>query len=171
MSFLPAGNAAPPLSLTAISSKRPINLQNRADKLMLLFHGYQTAVLAGRVIQGVRESYPDPNQLLIASVADLRSVPRLLQGAAKKIMDDAYKQAATYVPASEDPADHIIILPDWKGSVFTAYQVPKINGQVALVLIDERRRVQGSYLGDEPLQGALALLNGRAGSIGNLAQK
>lgn len=158
MSFLPAGSPAPEFSLTAVTSKRTIDLQNEAARLMLLFHGYQTAVLAGSIVQTVRETYPDPDKLLIASVADLTIVPRLLHGAAKKIMGDAYNQAAAYVPDSEDPTDHIIILPDWKGSVFSAYQVPNNNGQVAVVLVDEKRLIQGSYAGEEPLQGALDLL-------------
>jgi hypothetical protein len=91
----------------------------------------------------------------------MRIVPRLLRGMAEKIMRDAYHQAAAHVPADQDPADHIIILPDWQGRVFAAYQVPENKGQVALVLIDRAQQIQGSYLGQKPEEGALALLNGR----------
>lgn len=161
MPLLPEGSEAPPFALTAAVSERPVNLQISADKLLLIFHTYHTAVLVGSIVKTVRETYPDPEQLFIASVTDLRSIPRLLHGVARKIIRDAYHQAAQEVPEGEDPADHIIILPDWKGKAFTAYQVPESNNQVSLVLIDRARLIQGTYLGDDPLPEALALLNGR----------
>jgi hypothetical protein len=158
MSLLPAGSPAPDFSLTAVTSERQINPHNMPGRLLLMFHGYQTAVLVGSVVQALKEDYPDPEQLGMVSVVDLRAIPRLLHGVANKIMHDAYQQAAGQVPDGQNAADHIVILPDWKGVAFEAYQVPKSNDQVALVLIDEEHLIQGSYLGDEPLQGALALL-------------
>jgi hypothetical protein len=73
-------------------------------------------------------------------------------------MRDAYNQAAREVPDGYEVADHIIILPDWKGAAFKAYQVPQSHDQVALVLVDEAKMVQGNYLGKEPLVGARELL-------------
>lgn len=159
MSFLPSGSPAPDFSLTAVVSKRTISPQDTPNKLLLLFHGYEAATLAGSVIAGVREVYPDPQRLVIASVADLRVVPRLLKGMAEKIMGDAYQQAAQQVPQGEDAADHVVILPDWQGAVFEAYGVPRSNGQVALVLVNEESLIGGSYIGDAPLAGALSLLD------------
>ena len=162
MPFLPPSSPAPDFALTAVVSERTVSPQNTPGRLLLIFHGYETAVLAGSVIAGVREVHPDPQQLLIASVADLRVVPRLLKGMAEKIMRDAYQQAAQQVPPEENAADHVVILPDWAGTVFEAYGVPKSNGQVALVLVDEESQIGGSYLGDAPLAGALTLLDGES---------
>ncbi len=161
MSFLATGSPAPDFSLRAVVSERSISPTNMPGQLLLIFHGYQAAALVGRTIQAIRGFYPDPQQLLIASVADMRIVPRLLRGMAEKIMRDAYHQAAARVPADQDPADHIIILPDWQGRVFAAYQIPENKGQVALVLIDQAQLIQGSYLGDKPQEAALTLLDGR----------
>ena len=161
MSFLPAGSPAPDFSLTAVVSERTISPTNITGQLLLIFHGYQAAALVGRTIEAIRAVYPDPQQLLIASVADMRIVPRLLRGMAEKIMGDAYHQAAAHVPSGQEPADHIIILPDWQGRVFAAYQIPENKGQVALVLIDQDQLIQDTYLGHEPQEAALALLNSR----------
>ena len=94
MSFLAAGSPAPDFSLTAVVSKRSISPSNIPGQLLLIFHGYQAAALVGQTIRNIRHVYPDPRQLLIASVADMRIVPRLLRGMAEKIMRDAYHQAA-----------------------------------------------------------------------------
>ena len=158
MSFLANGSAAPDFSLTAVVSKRRISPLQMPGKTLLFFHGYQTAVQVGAVVKALKEDYPDPEQVVMASVVDLRAIPRFIHGLARKIMRDAYHQAAREVPDGQEVPDHIIILPDWKGVAFEAYQVPKRNDQVALVLIDEGHLIQGSYLGHEPLQGALALL-------------
>lgn len=158
--FLPNGTPAPAFSSKAVVSERPISPQNTAGALLLIFHSYQTAAAVAKVIQTVREVYPNPDQVLLASVADMRIVPRLLRGTAKNIMRNAYKKAANQVPPGQDPADHIIILPDWNGVIFKAYRVPDVAGQVALVLIDESKVIQGSYLGAQPAQAALVLIAG-----------
>ncbi len=163
MPLLASGVKAPPFSLTAVVSDRAVTLQNSAERMLLMFHGYQTSRLVGEVVKGVRGSYPDAERLLVASVPDLSFLPRLMHPIANKIMRDAYQEAAALVPESEDPADHILILPDWKGSAFAAYQVPKSSEDVALVLIDQARRIQGTYVGGEPVGAALALLNGSGG--------
>jgi hypothetical protein len=160
MSFLATGRAAPAFSLTAVVSDRQVNLNNEAERLLLIFHTYHTARLVGATVKNLRFTFPDPERLLVASVPDLSAIPRLLHGLAKKIMRDAYHEAAQEVPASQNAADHIIILPDWKGSVLKAYQVPKGNSQVAMVLIDQARLIQGTYWGAEPVEAALPLLNG-----------
>lgn len=158
MKFLPDGAPAPPFALQAVVSERPINLQNTNVPLLLVFHSYQTASQVGELIPAVREVYPHPEQALIASVADMRDVPRLFQGAAKKIMRSTYQQAAKQIPAGQNPADHIIILPDWQGNTFEAYHVPDTRSQLALVLIDPARTIHSSYQGPQPAQAAITLL-------------
>jgi hypothetical protein len=158
MSFLPAGNPAPDFSLTAVVSKRMISPRQVPGKFLLFFHGYQTAVQVGAAVKMLKKDYFDLDQVAMASVVDLRGIPRLIHPLAKKIMRDAYHQAAQEVPDGHEAADHIVILPDWKGAAFEAYQVPENHDQVALVLIDEAKMIQGSYMGKEPLAGARKLL-------------
>jgi hypothetical protein len=163
MPIIADGRTAPDFSLTAVVSKRQVTLQDGADQLLLIFHTYHTARLVGDTVKRVKRTNPDPDRLLVAAVTDLSSIPRLLHGVARKILSDAYQEAAQEVPPGEQVADHIVILPDWKGSVSKAYQVPKGNDKVAMVLIDQARLIQGTYVGQEPVEAALALLNGAGG--------
>ncbi len=156
--LLPVGSPAPHFSLTAIASNRQINPASATGLLLLIFHSYQTVDEARLIIRAVRESYPSPDQILIASVADMRIVPRLARGMAKRIMQNAYEEAKKEIPEGHEPSDHIIILPDWYGKVFDAYNVPNTSGEVALVIIYESQIVQGSYKGHEPVMAVLELL-------------
>lgn len=158
MPFLANGSAAPDFSLTAVVSERTISPLQTPGKFLLFFHSYHTAVQVGAVVKALKADYPDTDELLMASVVDLRAIPRLIHGLARKIMRDAYHQAAREVPEGQEVADHIIVLPDWKGAAFAAYQIPKSDDQVALVLIDKVKLIAGSYLGKEPLVGARELL-------------
>jgi hypothetical protein len=156
--FLPDNAPAPPFSAKAQVSQRPISLGAATGELLLIFHSYQTALAAARITRAVREVYPEPDQVLVASAADMRVVPRLLRGTAKAIIKNAYLEASRQVPAGQDPADHIIILADWTGALFEAYQVPDTNQQVALVLVDKSKVIAGSYFGAQPEVAALSLL-------------
>ena len=155
---LSAGVSAPPFSLKAEVSQRPVNLQSAAAPLLLVFHSYQTVSTVADVIRAVRQKYPLPEQTLIAGVADLRVVPRLLRSTAKAFIKSAFNEASKEVPAGHDPADHIIILSDWDGALFNAYQVPRTDQQAALVLVNDTQTVAGSYFGSQPAQAALSLL-------------
>jgi hypothetical protein len=163
--FLPDNTPAPSFSAKAQVSDRPVSLQSTAGPLLLVFHSYQTAPVVAEVIRGVRNIYPSHDRILIAGVADMRVVPRFLRGAAKTIIRNAYEEAAKQVPPGQDPADHIIILPDWNGVMFKAYRVPDTSEQVALVLINDSKMIQGSYQGAQPVQASLSLLaSGRISS-------
>jgi hypothetical protein len=158
--FLPNDTAAPTFSARAQVSQRPIDLATAKGDLLLIFHSYQTATVAAKITRAVREVYQSPDQVLIASVADMRIVPRLLRGTAKAIIKNAYSEAANLVPAGQDPADHIIILADWSGALFKAYRVPPTTQQVALILINQAKAIAGHYTGAQPEQAALSLLAG-----------
>lgn len=143
--------------MEAAVSGRTVALQSVPGLLLLVFHSYQTARAVGDVITAVRDTYPSPNQVLVAGVADMRPVPRLLRGAASAIIKSAYQEAQTYVPPGHDPADHIIILPDWEGDLYRAYRAPRTDRQLALVLVDEAKRIAGTYYGPRPVASALSL--------------
>lgn len=162
MSFIAEGVPAPPFVIKAEVSGRSLTPNSGSGALLLVFHSYQTASTVGEIIRAIRQVYPDPGQVLIAGVTDMQVVPRFLRGTAKTFIQNAYHEASKEVPPGQDPADHIIILPDWDGAVHRAYQAPPTNSHVALVLIDEAQLIAGSYFGERPAQAALALLaNGR----------
>ena len=156
--FLPDDSPAPSFSMKAEVSQRLISLETAAGALLLIFHGYQAVSAVAEITHAVRKSYPSKEQVLIAAVADLRIVPRMFRGPAKAIIRNAYHNAAEQIPDGQNPADHIIILADWKGSLFSAYQVPPTKGQVALVLVNDSKVMSGTYMGDQPARAALRML-------------
>lgn len=157
--FLPDGTPAPPFALKAEVSKRQVDLQNTSGALLLLFHSRQTAPNVVEVARAVRETYPSPDQLLIANIADMRIVPRLLRGAVRAFIKSAYNEAIAQIPSGQDPADHIIILSDWDGKLFQAYRIPPTDRQMALVYVNESKKIAGSYIGTQPAHAALSFLS------------
>lgn len=156
--LLPDNTPAPPFSAKAQVSQRPVSLSAATGELLLVFHSYQTALIAARITRAVKEVYPAPDQVMVVSVADMRVVPRLLRGTAKAIIKNAYLEASRQVPDGQDPADHILILADWTGALFEAYRVPPTNQHVALVLIDKAKVIAGNHFGAQPEDAALSLL-------------
>lgn len=158
MPFLPEGTAAPPFSLRAVPTKRKVSMPlGNGTPAMMLFVGAQTATGMESVVRDVRLRYPDPSQLMIINVVDLRGVPKLLRGTAETIMRAAYDKAAEQIPDGHDPAEHLILLPDWKGKLFKAYGVPDVNKHLALVMVDESSTIRGHYHGPDIGQAAVKL--------------
>ena len=58
---------------------------------------------------------------------DARVVPRLFRGTAEGMMEREYREAAAAMPKGYDPAEHLILLPDWKGEVVRAYGVDHLG--------------------------------------------
>jgi hypothetical protein len=144
---------APRFELKAIASGRTFRLQDYYGKpVVLLFVDYNTGRSTREVVISLRRIYPEFNKVPIALIVDLRIVPKLFRGTATRVMESAYKQAATEIPASEDPGDHLILLPDWTGDVFKAYQVGDVSRNIYVVLVGINGRVAAVYQGQNPTQ-------------------
>lgn len=157
--FLAAGTPAPPFTLTAVASNRKISPQIYTGiPLMINFLNYRTSTAVRRVVIDTRRHYPDHNRLAIINLIDLHIVPRLMRGVATTFMENAYRQAATEIPAPYDPADHLLLLPDWTGEIHKAYRVPDVSNHIAVVIVDRAGKIHGSYHGPQPQQTALELL-------------
>lgn len=157
--FYPAGGPAPAFSLTAVKSGRTVgNKASQGQVVVLIFHGRETVHAAVEVNTAVRPDFPNPRKVALASVLDLSIVPRLLQGAVKPMLEQAYDQAAREVPKEYDPADFVFLLPDWKGDVTKAFHVKDTGKQGAVVVITPAGQVVGSYQGTELGAQALALV-------------
>ena len=131
----------PEVVLTAIVSGREISLRNIGAPLVLIFHAQDTARTALEVNRTVRGAYPDAREVVIASVIDLRSFPVMFKGMVEDELEKAYHNSASRLPAGADPADHVILLPDWKGAVHTALDVKNSNAQAAVVVADRAGQI------------------------------
>ncbi len=139
-----------------------MRLRERAGrKVVLVFHLQGTAPTARGINHAVRERFPDPEDVLIASVIDLSIVPPLYWMTVGLVLGSAYEQATRELPPNVDPADYLVILPDWGGRVSRGYGVRNTGRAAAIVVVDEGSNITLSYQGERPVEAVLeALENG-----------
>lgn len=131
-------------------------------KVVLVFHLQGTAPTARGINRAVRERFPDPEEVIIASVIDLSVVPPVYWMTVGLVLGSAYEQATRELPPDVDPADYLVILPDWGGRVSRDYGVRSTGrAAAAIVVVDEDSNITLSYQGERPVGAVLeALENG-----------
>lgn len=150
---------APPINLKAIASGRFFRLEDhRGRPVILLFVDHNTGYKTREVVIAIRRRYPDFAEVPIATVVDLHVVPKLFQRVAEQFMESAYRKAAAEVPPGFDPADHLVLLPDWSGTITRAYGIGDVSKQIYLVAVDARGVISHKYQGPRLAEQALTFL-------------
>jgi hypothetical protein len=150
----------PPITITAAGSKRKIPLNKLGRPVLLLFLWQETEPLADDVRDAVRAKYPEPAQVMIVNLADLRGIPRLLRRMVEPEMAKGYKRTVAKLPPdTERPYEHVIILPDWKGEVAQAVGIDDTHETPAVALMDSDASIVGYYQGFELAKAAMELLD------------
>ena len=152
---LPAG------TLEAAGSGRKIDLHALPAPTLFVCHNENTTSAVAVVSEHVRAQVPDPAELLIVSCVDLHHVPKMFRAVANKAMAKAYATTADLLPDGLDPLDHVIILPDWNGSVRRAFGFDDVGEEAGVGLVDGDGTIMGSYRGIDGLDAALAMLRQR----------
>ncbi len=155
---LETGEKAPHFSLLAAGSGRRVSLEGAAGrKAVLIFHLQGTAPTAREINRAVRARHP-PEEVLIASVVDLSVVPPVYWMSVSLILNTAYNQAAAELPSDTDPADYVVILPDWAGFVSRNYGVRNTGRAAVIVIVDEDSNVASYYQGERPVEAVFGAL-------------
>ena len=150
---------APDFDLLAAGSGRRVRRRELAGrKVVLVFHLQGTAPTAREVNRAVRERFPDPEEVLVASVIDLSIVPPFYWMTVGLVLGNAYDQATRELPSNVDPADYLVILPDWGGRVSRDYGVRRTDRAAAVVVLDEDSNIALSYQGERPVEAVLGTL-------------
>lgn len=136
-----AAGSLPAVVLKAVVSGREMALDETDVPLVLVFHAQDTAQDAVAVNKAVRSVHRDPADVLVASVIDLRSFPSMFRGMVEAELEKAYHNAAGRLPEGADPADHVILLPDWDGAVYDALEIKNANAQAAVIVADRQGRI------------------------------
>ncbi len=153
------GERAPDFDLLAAGSGRRVSLRGSAGRpRVLIFHLQGTAPTAREINRAVREHYPSPEDVLVASVIDLSIVPPVYWMTVGLVLGQAYENAAAELPPETDPADYVVILPDWGGRVSRAYGARRTNRAAAIVVVDEDSNLSGFYQGERPVEAVLEML-------------
>ena len=148
-------SAAPALTFTAIESKRRFEIANIDRRTVLLLISQETSNTVDPVIAEVRVKYELASDVQIANVVDLRKFPRLVRKVAETLMSHRYKESAKELPPGHDPAEWVIILPDWDGELMKALEITDVSEELAVAVIAPGGRLLGVHQG--PGAGAAAL--------------
>ena len=149
----------PNKNIKAIGSDREFNFQDFGATTVLIFHYQDTAGMARSLNNAIREKYPLASDILIASVLDLHSIPKIARGMTESMVVREYKKAANGLKDNQTPEDFIIILPDWNGQMTKALGFKDTNNEVGLAIIDSSGYVQNTYQGDDPESMIIAQLD------------
>lgn len=139
----------PDKTLTAIGSGREINLQNLGVPTVLIFHYRGTAGVARNLNNIIREKYP-ASQVLVASVLDLHSIPKLARGATEAMIGREYKNAVNDLKEDQAPEDYVILIADWNGGITKSLGFKKTDKQAGLAVFDSSGYLIDKYQGDGP---------------------
>jgi hypothetical protein len=142
----------------AIGSKRKIDLRQTGVLTLLVCHGRETAAEATQVHVAVRQQYPQSSTLLAASLVDLKIVPRMFRGVAEAALREVHKQAVASLEEGMPPEEHIVILPDWDGSVTASLGLRNTSSAAGVILLDGEGNLLEVYQGADLAETTLSLL-------------
>lgn len=156
---------APDITLTAVVSKRKFTLNALATPTLLLLFDQGTSGNLDPVIAAVREVWATADLVQIANVVDLRKFPKLVRKVAESLLNNSYKKNAENVQEGRDPADYIIILPDWDARVMKALGITGVSARIAIAVLAPGGKLIGTYQGeDEPAKAVEMLREATASS-------
>jgi hypothetical protein len=138
----------PSIKLTAVGSNRRLTLDRLGIPILLVFLWLDTQDYAEVINRAVRKRYPDSSQVMIANVASLRGIPGIFRGLAENEMKKAYREISAQLPKDLDPAEYVIILPDWKGECARTLGLRDLSSQPAVAVIDQEGMVTGVHQGE-----------------------
>jgi len=150
----------PEFTLATAGSGLELDLDRPLTPLLLLFHDQHSAQTALAVNLAVRERVAEADDLLIASVVNMSSVPRLFRPMAQAALDKGYQDAAQRLPDGMDPERYILILPDWSGEVTGFTGFTGLDRQPGALLVASEGQILGSYQGPAAQEQILSWLDG-----------
>jgi len=132
---------------------------------VLVFHLQGTAPTAREINHAVRERFPSPDDVLVGSVVDLSIGPPVYWLSVSLVLNTAYAMATAELPSNADPADYVMILPDWNGRVSREYGARDTGRAAVVVVVDEDSNVATAYRGERPVEAVLKALESCTSSI------
>jgi hypothetical protein len=150
---------APSFFLTAIGASRIVGGPPGPDSpLLLIFHGNAGAETAFHINADLRAIYPSIDQLQIASIIDLRNIPRFMRSAVQQTIMAAFQTIARQIPRDVDPREYVVLAPDWEGKVTHAFAMDGNTQDVGIAIITAPWIVRATYQGKDVRSKAIALV-------------
>ena len=150
---------APSFFLTAVGAARIVGgPPGPATPLLLIFHEYSGAETVFNMNAALRAEYPTIEQLQIASVVCLQQIPRYMRSTVEQMLLAAYHQAASAIPATHDPTEYVLIVPDWDAKASIAFGMDDCGDHIGVALVVDGWQLFETYRGPEPLSAAFRML-------------
>lgn len=140
---LAPGAPLPAFSIAAAVSGRTVdNAYLAGHRAVVVLHGAKNTDAPKEVARLVRAKSMDPKDPILVTVVDLRAMAGIWRKVAEAQLKSTYQKLATKVPAGQDPADHILICPDWDGSVCAALGAAEAGTQAVAVVVGADGKVR-----------------------------
>jgi hypothetical protein len=153
-----AGCTLPSTTLTAAGSERDFKMTALPSPALFIFHGESNTDVVAEANTAVRAHYPLASQLLMASIVDLHHIPRLFRSMAQSALKKAYERSAQLIPDELDPAQYVVILPDWDGAVTKVIGFEAVGESAGIAVVDEAGNLHGAFQGEGAAEAALTCL-------------
>lgn len=151
---------APDVTLKSVVSGREVSLRRPGAELVLILPTQATTEMVNPLRAALRDRFPDPAKVIIASAVDLHQVPRLMRKMGETALANRYAEVAATLQPGQDPARYIVMCPDWKGELPGKLGLPDLGPDLGVVVIAADGSVAGLYKGMEPLDDTVGWLEG-----------
>ncbi len=151
---------APGITLKSVVSNRQVDLRKPGAVLVLVMPTQATTEAVNPLRAALRERFPDPAKVVIASVVDLRQVPRLMRKMGESALANRYKEVVAGLQPGQDPAQYVVMCPDWNGEVPGKLGFGDLGSEMGVAVIATDGTVAGTYQGLEPLEATAQLISG-----------
>lgn len=150
---------APSFFLTAIGASRIVGgPPGPHSPLLLIFHNHSGAETAFHINADLRALYPSIEELQIASIIDLRNVPRFMRSAVQETIMAAFHNVSTQIPRDVDPREYVVLAPDWEGKVTRAFAMDGGAYDVGIAIITAPWLLYTTYQGADMRSKAVSLV-------------
>lgn len=157
------GSPIPDFEAAATQSGRDASPQSlRGRRIVYVVHGVPTADAAKAVSKAVRSRFPSARDVALVSIVDLRSMGGLWRRVAEAQLKSTYAKLAAKVESlglGEAPEDHVMIVPDWDGSLATLLANAPTGEEATAVVVDKEGVVRAVATGKDPSEAVMQALS------------
>lgn len=161
MPLPPPGSPLPQFTIPAAVSGREVSpAAFKGRPAVLVVHGSKSTDVAKEVSKALRAKHK-PAEVFSASIVDLRSFGGLWKKVAEAQVKSNYEKMAGKVKEAqpgEDPADWVVICPDWDGSVGKTLGVEDPDSEPTVLVVGADGKVKGALQGAGLGEKTMALL-------------
>lgn len=116
-------------------------------RAVIVLHGVKNTEAPKEVAKAVRAKSMDPKDPILVTIVDLRAMAGLWRKVAEAQIKSTYQKLAAKIPEGDDAEDHILICPDWDGTVCAALGAPDAANQAVAIVVGKDGKVLGEFSG------------------------